>query len=216
MTIRATIAIDTADFDLGEVLTAHDTFAELTQFIPIDDTLVPYFWAENLDLDAYEAEVRADPRVAQLVHLNEGAGRRLYQIEWADNMDGFLEYIHTPELLVESGRGTNDRWVFRIRAQSREPLAAFQAACADEGIVLQVQNAHHNPDDPERPLYGLTDKQQEALLIAQANGYFEIPQEKSLTELADEVGISRQSFSRRLNRGLNTLLINTLCTAYKL
>jgi predicted DNA binding protein len=106
-------------------------------------------------------------------------------------------------------RATDEEWTFRLRAHDREPLAAFQAACTDHGITLRVQEVHHNPDDPDHPAYGLTEKQQEALTIAHANGYFEIPQAYSLTELAEECDSTRQAFSRRLNRGLSTLLTAT-------
>lgn len=81
--------------------------------------------------------------------------------------------------------------MFRFRAHDRAPLAAFQFACTDAEITLQVRDVHHNPDDPNRPSYGLTDKQQGALLVAQTNGYFDVSQERSLTELAEELEISR-------------------------
>jgi predicted DNA binding protein len=182
MTVIATIAIDTTDFELGEILARYDTRIELTQFVPIDGDLVPYFWAENHDLDAFENAVRADDRVGELTHLNGAVDRRLYQIEWAEGIDGMLSALGEHDLLVEHATGNDDEWTFRLRAHDREPLAAFQAACTDHGITLRVQEVHHNPDDPDQPAYGLTDKQQEALTFAHANGYFEIPQACSLTE----------------------------------
>jgi predicted DNA binding protein len=214
MTVLATIAIDSADFDLGEVLTGYDSIIELTQFVPIDNDLVPYFWAENHDLAAFEEEVRADDRVAELTRLDGAVDRRLYQIEWTEGMDGFLTALSEHDLLVEHAEGTDDEWTFQLRAHDRAPLAAFQATCTDHDITLQIREVHHNPDGPEQPAYGLTDKQQEALVVAQTNGYFNIPQEQSLTDLGDKLGISRQSFSRRLNRGLSTLLTTTLLATH--
>jgi predicted DNA binding protein len=216
MTVLATIAIAADDFDLGEVLTGNDSVVELTQFVPIDGDLVPYFWAENHDLDAFEENVRADSRVAELTHLDGAVDRRLYQVEWAEGIDGFLSALSEHDILVEHATGNDDEWVFRLRAHDREPLAGFQATCTDDGITLSVRAVHHNPDDPDQSAYGLTDDQQEALLVAQNNGYFDIPQEHSLTELADELSISRQSFSRRLKRGHNTLIANTLGTDHSL
>ena len=46
MTVLATITIDTTDFELGEILAGYETRRELTQFVPIDSDLGPYFWAE--------------------------------------------------------------------------------------------------------------------------------------------------------------------------
>jgi predicted DNA binding protein len=212
MTVIATIAIDAADFELGKILTGYDSVVELTQFVPMDNDLVPYFWAENHDLDEFEEEVRADDCVAELTHLDGAVDRRLYEVKWTDGIDGFLTALSEHDLLVERAKGNDDEWEFRLRAHDREPLAAFQAACTDHGVTLHVREVHHNPDDPAQPAYGITEKQQEALELAHANGYFNIPQEQSLTELAEELGISRQSFSRRLNRGLDTLLTKILRT----
>lgn len=216
MTVLATIAVGASDFTLGKILTGYDSVIELTQFVPIDGEVVPYFWAENHDLDAFEAEVRADARVAELTHLDGAVDRRLYQVEWTEGIDGFLGALGEHDILVEHATGNDEEWVFRLRAHDREPLAAFQASCTDHGITLSVRDVHHNPDDPDQPSYGLTDDQQEALLVAQTNGYFNIPQEHSLTELADGLDISRQSFSRRLKRGHNTLITNTLNTDHAL
>ena len=216
MTVLATIAIAADAFDLGAVLSGYETRVELTQFVPVDGGLVPYFWAENHDLDAFEEEVRADHRVAALTHLNGSVDRRLYQVEWAEGMDGLLTALGEHDLLVEQATGNDDEWTFRLRAHDREPLAAFQATCTDHGITLEVRDVHHNPDDPDQSSYGLTEKQQEALLLAQTNGYFATPQEHSLRELAEEVGISPQSFSRRLKRGHDTLITKTLRTDHSL
>ena len=39
-----------------------------------------------------------------------------------------------------------------------------------------------------------------------------LPSETNLTDLAEQLGITRQSFRRRLNRGLSNLLQNTILT----
>lgn len=209
MTVLATIAIDSDKFDLGEVLSGYDTQIELTQFVPIDDSLVPYFWADNHDFENFESAVRDDPRVQQLTSLNGTVGRRLYNVEWSGEMDGFLTALDEHEILIESATGTDSEWEFHLRAHNREPLAAFQAACREHDIPLQVRRVHHNPDDPTVS-YGLSEKQREAVILAVEHGYFDVPREHSLTDLAEELDISRQAFSRRLQRGLHSVLINTV------
>ncbi|MFC6756071.1 helix-turn-helix domain-containing protein [Halomicroarcula sp. GCM10025894] len=52
----------------------------------------------------------------------------------------------------------------------------------------------------------MTAPQREALVLAYKNGYYAEPRETNLAELAAEVGISRQAFARRLNRGYRTLI----------
>jgi hypothetical protein len=105
MTVIATIAIDTTDFELGEILSGYETRVELTQFVPIDSDLVPYLWAENHDLDTFEKAVRADDRVGELTYLDGAVGRRLYQVEWAEGIDGMLSALGDHDLLVEHATG---------------------------------------------------------------------------------------------------------------
>jgi predicted DNA binding protein len=71
----------------------------------------------------------------------------------------------------------------------------------------------HNPDSAEegKPgLDGLTEKQREALELALDEGYFAVPRENSATELADEVGITRPAFSRRLQRAQKQVFTHLL------
>jgi predicted DNA binding protein len=57
--------------------------------------------------------------------------------------------------------------------------------------------------DPERgpPRDRLTARQRETLRLAHERGYFEIPREVTLDDLADELGVSNQAVSERLRRG---------------
>ena len=112
--------------------------------------------------------------------------------------------------MVERGTGTNSTWLFRLRSASRDALSEFQNDCVEKGITIEIRRVADNPDDPDGNRFELTPKQHEAVLIALESGYFDVPRETSLTELAEEIGISRQAYSRRLNRGLRGLLLNTL------
>ena len=213
MTVLATIAIDADGFALGEVLSDGDTGAqvELTQLVPTADSLVPYFWVTHgADHDAFERHVRADPRVARLANLDGGVDRTLYRIEWVDDLDGFLDALSDHALFVERASGTAEEWLFRIRADTREALSAFNQACSEIGVSLNIRRISLNPALSDSTLHGITDKQIEALTLAFEGGYFHVPREISQTELADQVGISRQAYSRRLNRALDSLVSNTV------
>nr|WP_256487766.1 MULTISPECIES: helix-turn-helix domain-containing protein [unclassified Haladaptatus] len=56
----------------------------------------------------------------------------------------------------------------------------------------------------------MTDEQREALATAFASGYFRVPRETSLSELAETLDISPQAASGRLRRGLERMLGATL------
>ncbi|PSQ64682.1 MAG: hypothetical protein BRD24_09910, partial [Halobacteriales archaeon SW_9_67_24] len=52
--------------------------------------------------------------------------------------------------------------------------------------------------------------QQEALVLALERGYFDVPRDVSADDLGEELNISGQAFSRRLQRGHRSILTNLL------
>lgn len=213
MTTIAGLRIASEDFVLGEVLTHPSARIELTQFVPTSEHLLPYFWVnEGYDVDAFERQIRADPCVDSLTSLDGSVTKTLYYIEWADDaeLNGLLSVFRDTNLLVEEAEGTAEEWRFQIRAHDTETLEAFQRACIDQRIPIEVTHVYQNPTGSRTDSYGLTPKQHEALALALERGYFAVPREISLTELAKEVGISRQAYSRRLQRGLRGILKRSL------
>jgi predicted DNA binding protein len=216
VSVLAVIAVDAEDFALGQVLGngGTGTRIELTQFVPVEGDLVPYFWVtRSADLEGFERHVRADSRVSRLTDLDSGVDRTLYRIEWAEEgLDGFLDALGAQPVLVERAAGTAEEWVFRLRAGDREALSKFQEACLAADVPLDVRRIVHDPEAGGPDRYGITDKQATALRLAFEEGYFQVPRGASQTDLADHLGISRQAYSRRLNRALDTLVESTFMT----
>ena len=208
--VVAEFTISSDVFVLGQVLQNHeDVRVDLTQFVPLGDALVPYFWAETDDVRAFEESVRSDDRVASLTKLNGCHGRHLYSIEWAADIDGFITAVTEHDLIVEAATGNRECWEFRVRGSGRDTLSSFQQTLRESDIPIQVERVW-NPGDSRAEAFGVTAKQREALALAAAEGYFAVPRETNLTDLADELDITRQSLSRRMARGQRTLLNNTL------
>lgn len=211
MTVTATLSIPSEGFELGEILAMDDDIRiELTQFVPIGDELVPYFWASDGDLHEFETAVCDDPRVASLTALDETAGSTLYQIEWENGIDGFLSALADHEVMVESATGTADKWTFRLRAHDGDALSNFHNVCRENGIPLTVKQVQHDPASPDTDPYELTAKQRDTVLLAFEAGYFDVPRGISLSELGEELEVSRQAASRRISRGLHALITHTL------
>lgn len=211
MTVIAGISIDSGEFDLGQVLAGAGatTRIELAQFVPTNTSSIPYFWVEpgaSHDQEAFEATVKGDPRVKLLTNLDGGIDRTLYYIEWATPIEGFIKAIDDTDIMIERAVGSTEKWSFRLRAHDSEALAVFQRACFEEDIPIDIYQVSHNPTGQMDSLARLTDKQREALLLAINHGHFSVPRESSQSDLAEELGISRQAFSRRLRRALSALL----------
>jgi predicted DNA binding protein len=58
----------------------------------------------------------------------------------------------------------------------------------------------------------VTPGQQNVLVAARERGYFDIPRETTLRELADELDVSHQTLSEHLRRGIMNLVDATLTT----
>lgn len=208
MTVVAGVAIDADDFDIGQVLSATTTPIELTQFVPVDDQFVPYFWKERGgDEEAFERAVRTDPRVERLTHLDGRVNAHLYRIDWAERIDGLVAALFDHDVLVESAETADGTgWQFRLRAMTQEELSSFQHACVEKSIHLDVRYVTQNPASAAKEFEGLSEEQRQALVLALRNGYFDIPRGQSQSDLAERLGISRQSFARRLRRAERNVL----------
>jgi predicted DNA binding protein len=103
---------------------------------------------------------------------------------------------------VRAGSG----WPFTLRFPSHSALSSFHEMAQDAGLdvdVLRVYNVGRAETDP---LFGLTDRQREALVLAVSEGYYDIPRECTTVELGDRLGISDQAVTERLRRAIGTLV----------
>ncbi|WP_049901279.1 helix-turn-helix domain-containing protein [Halococcus agarilyticus] len=212
MSVIARISLPAGGFELGQVFTGTAAEIELSEFVAITDDPLPHFWVTNFDgdIESFEATVRDDPIVGALTRLNGLAGKVLYEIEWADGVDGFLTAIATNEIIVEWATGTAEEWTFALRAGDREALSSFYDDCLTHDVPVTVKEIHPEPEEPDEPQFGLSAKQHEAVTRAFEAGYYEVPRTTSLTELGTATDISRQAFARRLNRGTHRVFANTV------
>ncbi|WP_158058010.1 helix-turn-helix domain-containing protein [Halorussus halophilus] len=212
--VAADITIPADSFQLGRVVAGTDYRIELTQFVPTGSTFVPYFWADAPDLAAFEDAVENEDRVASLERVDVGTSGTLYRIEWETEIDGLLKEIDDQDLHIKEAMGTEETWRFELRGRDHETLSSFQQFLNECDVPNTVERVW-NPNESRNNPYGMTAKQREALELAFEEGYFAVPRETSLSELAEKMGITRQSFSRRIARGVNTLLSNSIMAESK-
>ena len=215
MTLVAHVSVPGSDVLIGDLLSRYDDLeVDLLEMVPTGDDHVPYVRAtgDEATLRSFERNVREDDRVAFLCRLDDGEGWALYRFEWVGPPDGFLEACITEELIVEDAVGTPREWHFRLLVTDREALTSFHRRCRDNGIPVRLRRVYDRENTGDRVGWGLTDAQHEAITLARRRGYFAVPRETTLTELADDLGISHQAMSGRLRRGLETLVDGTLMT----
>lgn len=164
-------------------------------------------WAWSGDFEAFEAALTDDPVVLDWRRLTRADHRNLYRIEYSEFGEEVTIYPTWVELDAQllAATGTHDGWSARMRFPDRQAVAELRDACEAKGLTFDVRSLYSKQDADGTP-FGLTPSQREALEQAVATGYFSIPRESSLADLADALNVSGQAASERLRRGMRTLV----------
>nr|WP_242406232.1 helix-turn-helix domain-containing protein [Halostagnicola larsenii] len=98
-------------------------------------------------------------------------------------------------------RGDQYRWRMLIDGTVSEIHEDVRANLR-EGLSLTVERLGTPPCllEDDRVQQTLTPEQKAALEAAIERGYYEEPRQQSVTEIAEDVGVSRSTFQYRLNR----------------
>ncbi|MFW5918912.1 MAG: helix-turn-helix domain-containing protein [Halanaeroarchaeum sp.] len=104
---------------------------------------------------------------------------------------------------------TGHGWKVNAQFADRSDLDAFREACGETAVEFRPLRLFQTKVDPDDD-YGLTTPQHEALLAAYRMGYFEVPRESDLSDLADELDTTTSALSERIRRGQRQLLERTI------
>ena len=190
---------------LEETLAATDVRFEVERVTAPEPTNPRLFiWIAGA-LDAFDAALDGDPTVSDVKTLREEESRRLYSLRTTDATDTVLYPLWT-ELGGEglTGRYVDGWWHARIRFPSRADAATYQDALVEHGVESRLKSIHC--DDGEVPGSTVTPEQRAALRAAHRTGYFEVPRDATMSDLAEELGVSTQAVSERLRRGYARLV----------
>lgn len=183
---------------------------EIERVVATDELLTPYFWISDVSLDVFEAAAREDPTIEQLERLDEYDEATLYRAHWTDQIDALIHAYTQVGAAIVDAEGQNNEWILRMRFDDREKLDDFNEYLNDKNISFDLHSLYEITHPRSGSQYGLTRKQTDALITAWEMGYFELPREATMKEVADELGIAPQSLSDRLRRAQNTLFENAL------
>ncbi len=204
------ISIPADEFALGRALDAHSQLQiELERIIPTGTAVFPYFWARGDSIQRFETAVRDDPAIQDLTKLDTFSDRTLFRSVWNDEMTGLVQGIKEANATVMEANNLTDDWSFHLRFPAQEQMSTFQSFCHREEIPVEVERVYSFQEVPTRQLTNLTGAQQETLVTAYEEGYFERPREITLEELADELDISPQAVGGRLRRGYSNLIVES-------
>lgn len=218
MSVLTEFLIPANKFVLASTLTASpDMRIEISRVVGGKSHVTPYFWAFGNDFRTFEDALRADDTVQEVLILEEQKagsgeeGERFYRVTWEMAVPNLISAVSDAKATVLDAVSTDDdRWEVKILFPNDEALSKFRDYCLEHDFGFEPTRVYRPENPKERGEYGVTNEQQEALEAAYHQGYFGVPRDHTLTELAEDLDISRNALSARLRRGQRNLLSNTL------
>ena len=171
-------------------------------------------WLADHNPDRFAAALAADPTVADATQVVTTPHGTQFQVTAAAECPAAELYAAAVENdgVFLTGTAEQRRWTLRLRFPGRDALSSFRAACEHTGLDVTVQDVHEQDAAANAGRHGISPAQREILVLATEAGYFQVPRESSLADLADDLGVSSQAASERLRRGLDSLVDSALLT----
>jgi predicted DNA binding protein len=209
--VIATFTVERGLFPFDRLFeTRPDAVIELERIVPVGDVTVPYFWITGgHDLD-FQRLVAPHEAVVGLTLVTESADQALVRITWASERDALFDALDEADVTLVSAVGTAEGWSLELRAEERSAISRFHALCTAAVVPVTLVELHTLTPNRRPDSVDLTDPQTDALVLAYERGYYDEPRQVTLTDLATELGISRQAVSTRLKRGIKRLVEQTL------
>ncbi len=186
-----------------------DVTVEIERVVASEEVVTPYFWVACEDLEAFEAAAADDSTVKNLRQIDKFEDATLYRSNWTNNIESAVFVYTEIRATILEATGQRDLWKLQIRFDNQAQLEDFQAVLNEREIPFELKTLHEVKQARTGSQFDLTPKQHDALTKAWELDYY-TSSEVTLTDVADELGVSQQSVSKRLHRGIHTLIENTL------
>jgi len=211
MSVVAEMSIQSTEFLLGQVLSRDPgTHIEMERVVPASRQVMPYIWVGGADLSEFERLVRESPHVQRLVAVDTFDTKGLYRVEWAEEVESLIYGISKTEATILEAQGT-EVWTFRLRFNSHRGLARFHNYCRDHEIEFSLERVYSLGElTEEGDVYQLTESQRRVLKLAVERGYFAVPRDITLSELATELDRSSQTVSEHIRRGSEKVISHAI------
>lgn len=170
---------------------------------------MPCLWMANAEFAAVDAALADDPTVSEVVETHEFDREKYYQIDWIDDVERRIDAYLDKEGAILEASADSEGWRLKIRFASREQFDAFRDHFPEQDYSFELLDLAES--GAPRQTYGeLTPDQRDALVAAMEHGYYRVPREISIRELAETLDVSHQAVSELLRRGVANLIESAL------
>lgn len=183
---------------------------QLERVIPLEEGRVPFVWATGESFEQFEATLKNSEVVAHAEALTRVGDSVLYHTKWETDGETFMNGLADANGTIMEAHG-DSTWSFTVRFRDHGDLTRFHQFYQEQDFPVHIERVS-SLDEQSGVGYefGLTPAQRETLVMAVENGYFAVPRETQLDEIADELGITSQAASERIRRGAQTVLRKAL------
>ncbi|AGB16977.1 putative DNA binding protein [Halovivax ruber XH-70] len=222
MSVLAEFTVPADDFVLAETLAAAPEMTiEIKRVAAGKTHVTPYFWASGGNFRVFDDALRDDEMVLEVLTLEEhddtdqlaqDVEERFYRVVWEADVPNLIQGVAAVKATVldavtsETGR----EWEVKVLFPDESALSTFNEYSLEHDLTYEARRLYRPEKPADTAEFDVTDAQQEALEAAYHGGYFAIPRDQTLTELADSLNISRNALSARLRRGHRNLLEQTI------
>lgn len=211
MSSIAEFSIPAAEFALRETLERLPAIEiEIDRVVAHDAThVLPFVWVSGEESDDLPGILDDDPSVGESERLAEYENEQFYRMEWADDAQLIGHMIVEHDATVQRAIARNREWHLRVLFPERSGVSAASDYAQQQEFSLDLKRLY-DVDAVRRVRYNLTSDQHEALVEGFQRGYYDIPREIHLDDLADVLDISHQALSERFRRATGSLIENAL------
>ncbi|WP_246989232.1 helix-turn-helix domain-containing protein [Halorientalis marina] len=164
-----------------------DRAIELGEILADDPELAAAALRDHPDIVAYDRLLADDQRAITQYEAEE---QRLYQFLWESSLP--------PEFPLDVANGAMEFDLTATQAQ----FEAFGEVLDATGLQYELLTVIHTDDEESL----LTERQRECLTVAQRRGYFDVPRDCTLAELADVLDVDKSTASETIRRGTARVL----------
>lgn len=182
------------------------TNVEFEQTASILGSSGPSIIVSGPDHEAVFTSIQESPSIATITIIGRSDSELHARFSWTDPVPRVLEVIDEARGDVISAVASGEEWSIGLRFPDQQSAAELYAS--DETIrnLLTIRRASETSFSAPSTASSLTVQQREALEHAHRSGYFRVPREVTLDELAQQFEISDSAMSQRIRRGLGTVL----------
>lgn len=217
MNTLAEFRVPAENFALYETLSATGVSFEAERITAHDsDRVIPLLWAagETSEQDELEAALHSDPSTKDIELVTDLEEERLYKMEWVKDVRFVVHMLTEEGAAIFNASGSRDYWEFRVLFPDREAATSTQDFCERWDLDVKIGSIYEMNHE-RHGRFGLTEQQSEILVLAESRGFFDIPQQAHMDDLAEELDISRQAISERLRRAHKRLIQSTMAIGHK-